>query len=136
MTVTVTVTVTVTAREMNILLSCLVTITLLWDAPLTNSDGTPLKDLKGYKIYSAIADSGVYTSVDTKSLATTYTTTITDVTFFKATAYDTSDNESQFSNKVFVDCKVYDFLSKLKVSLGKSVNSLDDAEKIISGMTR
>ncbi len=27
------------------------TITLAWDAPTTNTDGTPLTDLAGYKIY-------------------------------------------------------------------------------------
>jgi len=77
------------------------TISLAWDAPTTNSDGTPLTDLGGYYVYYGTA-SGVYGSpVDAKNV-TTYTLTglTPGQTYFIAlTAYDTSQNQSQFSNE-------------------------------------
>ncbi len=87
---------------------------LFWDAPTTNADGTSLYDLAGYKVYwgkssgnytnSVIADrcyscptgSGGSGS-DWECVAilepnTTY--------YFVVTAYDTSANESAYSNEV------------------------------------
>ena len=72
------------------------TIKLAWDAPTTNSDGSPLTDLAGYYVYYGTA-SGVYGSpVDAKNV-TTYT--LTGLTpgqtyYITVTAYDTSGNES------------------------------------------
>jgi len=74
---------------------------LLWDAPTTNADGTALTDLAGYKIYygaspgsySIVVDVGNTTSYDFTNLPTgTY--------YFVITAYDTSNNESSYSNEV------------------------------------
>ena len=78
------------------------TIKLAWDAPTTNSDGSPLTDLAGYYVYYGTA-SGVYgPAVDAKTV-TTYT--LTGLTpgqtyFIAVTAYDTSQNQSQLSNEV------------------------------------
>jgi len=72
------------------------TISLAWDAPTTNSDGSDLTDLGGYYVYYGTA-SGVYGSpVDAKNV-TTYT--LTGLTpgqtyYITVTAYDTSGNES------------------------------------------
>ncbi len=77
-------------------------ISLAWDAPTTNSDGSPLTDLAGYYVYYGTA-SGVYGSpVDAKNV-TTYT--LTGLTpgqtyFIAVTAYDTSQNQSQLSEEV------------------------------------
>ena len=76
-------------------------MTLAWDAPTTNADGTPLNDLAGYKIYygvssgnySVVIDAGNVSSYDISNLpAGTY--------YFAITAYDTSYNESTYSNEV------------------------------------
>jgi hypothetical protein len=78
------------------------TIKLAWDAPTTNSDGSPLTDLAGYYVYYGTA-SGVYgPPVDAKNV-TTYT--LTGLTpgqtyFIAVTAYDISQNQSQFSFEV------------------------------------
>jgi hypothetical protein len=78
------------------------TISLAWEAPTTNSDGTPLTDLAGYYVYYGTA-SGVYgIPVDAKNV-TTYT--LTGLTpgqtyFIAVAAYDTSQNQSQLSNEV------------------------------------
>ncbi|MBI5742107.1 MAG: fibronectin type III domain-containing protein [Nitrospirae bacterium] len=76
-------------------------LTLTWDAPTTNSDGTPLSDLAGYKIYfgtssynySSAIDAGNVTAYNIENLPSgTY--------YFVIVAYDTSGNESTFSNEI------------------------------------
>ena len=77
-------------------------VSLRWDAPTTNMDATPLTDLVGFKIYYGTT-TGVYGTVvdvgyalckviDGLSAGMTY--------YFAATAYDTSANESGYSNEV------------------------------------
>ena len=77
-------------------------ISLAWDAPTTNADGSPLTDLAGYRIYYGTS-SGVYAqSVDVGNV-TTYTLTPLNkeqTYFIAATAYNTSNNEGGFSNEV------------------------------------
>lgn len=85
--------------------------TLSWDAPITSADGTPLTDLMGYKVYYG-AGSGNYTEIiDVGSAScqdingqTECTTTVGNLSagdyYFVVTAYDTSGNESNYSNEV------------------------------------
>lgn len=82
--------------------------TLSWDAPTTNTDGTPLTDLAGYKIYCS-KTSGGYTlpCIDVKNVTTYKVINLTEgIWFFVATAYDTSGNESVYSNEVSKTIKV------------------------------
>jgi len=75
---------------------------LSWDPPATNTDGSALTDLAGYKIYYGTS-SGNYSTVITVGNVTTYTITgLTDniTYYFATTAYDSSGNESAFSNEV------------------------------------
>jgi hypothetical protein len=74
---------------------------LSWTPPTTNSDGTPLTDLGGYKAYAG-KTSGNYSIVKDVGNVTTYTvTTLTEGKwYFAVTAYDTSGNESGYSNEV------------------------------------
>ena len=77
--------------------------TLSWTPPTTNVDSTPLTDLAGFKVYYGTS-SGYYTqSIDiNNAAATTYqVNNLTDGTtyYFSVTAYDTSNNESSFSNE-------------------------------------
>ena len=78
-------------------------VVLEWDAPTTNSDGTELNDLSGYKIYYGTT-SGVYTEIEDVGNVTTYRVTdLAETTwFFAVTAYDLSLNESEYSNEVNV----------------------------------
>ena len=75
--------------------------TLSWDAPTTNTDGTELTDLAGYKVYYGTS-SGVYDNVIDVAEGTTYT--LTDISpatyYFAVTAYDEGENESDYSNEV------------------------------------
>ena len=74
---------------------------LSWTPPTTNSDGTPLTDLGGYKAYAG-KTSGNYTIVKDVGNVTTYTITSLPEGkwYFAVTAYDTSGNESGYSNEV------------------------------------
>ncbi len=78
------------------------TATLSWDAPTTNADGTAPTDLAGYKVYYGTS-SGNYTSTINAGNVTTYQ--ITNLTngliyYFAVTTYNTSENESGYSNEV------------------------------------
>ena len=77
------------------------TAALSWDAPTTNTDGTDLADLAGYKIYYGTS-SGTYDSFIDVAKVTTYTVTeLTPATYyFAVTAYDEAGNESAYSNEV------------------------------------
>ena len=80
--------------------------TLTWTAPTTNIDGSPLTDLKSFKIYYSQI-SGVYTDAQSKDVGNVTTINIQQTFgqlkgtyYFVATAIDDSLNESSFSNEV------------------------------------
>jgi len=81
-----------------------------WVAPTTNTDGSPLTDLAGFKIYCGDSTGGPYLrNVDVPgALSTTYTdntnilVTGTGTSYCVATAYDTSGNESIYSVEVVI----------------------------------
>ena len=76
-------------------------ITLSWDAPTTNADGTPLTDLAGYKIYVSKSPGLYADSIDVGNVLTKTLMNFCEGTYyFVATAYDTSGNESAYSNEV------------------------------------
>lgn len=80
-------------------------ITLTWSAPTTNSDGSPLYDLAGYKIYYG-ASSGVYTTSINTGIVTSYQLTgLSDgaTYYFVITALDAWGNESPYSNQASVN---------------------------------
>lgn len=78
--------------------------TLLWTAPATNVDGSPITDLGGYKVYYGTS-TGVYTvvkdvgNVNTVNIQTTLGF-LKGTYYFVVTAYDTAGNESDYSNEV------------------------------------
>ncbi len=78
------------------------TVTLAWDAPTTNTDGTPLTDLAGYKIYYG-PTSGSYTNtLDVGNVTTSVVNNLTDglTYYFTVSAYNSAGVESSFSNEV------------------------------------
>ena len=77
-------------------------VSLSWNAPTKNEDGTPLTDLSGYKIFYGTSshmyenqiDVGNATSVNISNLAPgTY--------YFALVAYDESGNESAPSSEIW-----------------------------------
>ena len=66
-----------------------------------NTDDTPLMDLSGYKVYYGLA-SGNYTETIDIGNVSVYTVDnlLPGTWYFAVTAYDTSGNESDYSNKI------------------------------------
>ncbi len=76
-------------------------VTLTWDAPTTNSDGSPLTDLDRYKIYYGLG-SGNYTltaTIDKQYTNATISSLTAGTWCFGITAFDTSGNESSYSSE-------------------------------------
>ena len=78
------------------------TATLVWDAPTTNTDGSPITDLAGYKIYYGTSPASYSTSIDAGQVTTYQLNTLTAglTYYFSVTAYNASGIESTFSNEV------------------------------------
>lgn len=96
-----------------------VTVSIAWTAPTTNTDGSTLTDLDGYKIHYGTA-SGIYTQTIDVGNVTTYEVMGLNegsTYYFATTAYDTSGNESTYSNEV-----------------SKTVSGVDITAPIISGV--
>jgi len=85
--------------------------TLSWNAPTTNTDGSALTDLAGYKVYYGTV-SGTYagsinmagknsTSLSVATLASTVP--VRGTYYIAVTAYDTSGFESNYSNEVSIN---------------------------------
>jgi hypothetical protein len=81
-------------------------VTLAWDAPLNNVDGSPLIDLAGYKAYVGLTP-GDYAEVG-NIVGNTTTYTVRNLQsgrsyYFAVKAYDLSGNHSDFSVPLPVD---------------------------------
>ena len=78
------------------------TISLAWDAVTTNADGSTCTDLAGYKIYYGTASGQYGTPKDVGNITTYDLTGLTagQTYYIVTTAYDTSNNESSYSNEV------------------------------------
>jgi hypothetical protein len=78
--------------------------TLTWTAPTQNTDGTPLTDLAGFKIYYGINGGGPYDGVvdipDPAATAHVIQPLGSGAWFFVSTAYNAIGTESDFSNEV------------------------------------
>ena len=72
---------------------------LSWSAP-KNADGTPLTGIAGYKIYSGKVP-GTYSSSIDIGMTTSYAVNglAPGIYYFAVTVYDTSGNESSYSNE-------------------------------------
>jgi hypothetical protein len=80
-------------------------INLTWSAPTANEDGSELNDLAGYILYYRTSYSYDYTeSIDVGNITCHSITNLPQGTFhFVLTAYDTSGNESDFSEERSID---------------------------------
>ena len=80
---------------------------LSWTAPTTNTDGSPLTNLGGYKIYWKATAASSYTDAQSKDVGNVTTATIQSVTgssttvyYMVVTAYNTLNVESALSDEV------------------------------------
>lgn len=90
------------AFSVNVTAVALGSATLSWDAPTQNTDGSPLTDLSGYRIYYGTS-SGDYPNRITVNNAgvTTYVVDnlLPDTYYFVATSVNATGLESTFSNE-------------------------------------
>ncbi len=80
------------------------TATLTWEPPATNTDGSPLIDLGGYVLHIGLAPDDYTQNMDVGDVTTYVLDDLDyDVTYYLAvTAYNTSGNESGYSNKLSI----------------------------------
>jgi hypothetical protein len=78
--------------------------TLSWNATATNIDGTPVKDIEGYKVYYGTESKKYKVSYDVKNVTTYDIDDLIDwhTYYFAVTAYDTSGNESPYSEEISI----------------------------------
>jgi len=76
--------------------------TLSWTATTTNIDGSPLEDLEGYIVYYGTESKKYKVSYDVKNVTTYRIDDLIDwkTYYFAVTAYDTSGNESPYSEEI------------------------------------
>jgi hypothetical protein len=72
-----------------------------WTAPTTSADGTPLRDLGGYRLHYGTASRHYSAHVDTGPVPSAALSGLLEgqMYSFAAKAYDTSGNESQYSQE-------------------------------------
>ncbi|GBE04611.1 MAG TPA: hypothetical protein ENG95_07285 [Nitrospirae bacterium] len=76
-------------------------VTLTWDAPTTNEDGTPLTDLAGYMVhYGPGSGNYIYLLNNGNNTEALISNLAAGTWCFAVTAYDTSGNESEYSDEV------------------------------------
>lgn len=107
---------------------------LSWDPPTTNVDMTPLADLVGYKIYYGTSPGDYVFNIDVGKV-TTYT--ISNLPegityYFATTAYDTSGNESGYSNEVH---KTIQDITDTPTSVISDTCYTDTGNNVICGTT-
>ncbi|OHB71490.1 MAG: hypothetical protein A2W23_03165 [Planctomycetes bacterium RBG_16_43_13] len=98
-------------------------VTVTWDNPTTNDDGSPIENLSGVKLYYATsANYPTFTMIDV-GYTSCYVLRNLSVTgyYIKATAYNTSAMESVYSNQVYKNVS-----SGHKGSCFKNISSSDN----------
>ncbi len=80
-------------------------VTIAWDAPTTNEDGTPLTDLAGIRVYYGTSSGQYDESLDViGSDIVTIGDLIQGATYYIAiSAFDTSGYESDLTNEISVE---------------------------------
>ncbi len=78
------------------------TVTLSWEAPTRNVDGTALTDLAGYRVYYGTSSRSYGTPIDVEKGLVTYTLDGLEANtwYFAVTALDSDGNESEHSNEL------------------------------------
>src|SRR3990172_3617815 len=95
------------------------TATLSWQSPATNTDGSALTDLSGFRIYYGTGSANYSSSIDVGNVTTYQVTGLAEgyTYYFVVTALDTSGNESSDSNEA-----------------SKTIDTVDATPPVISGV--
>lgn len=110
-------------------------VSLTWGVPTTNTDGSPLTDLAGYKIYYGIASGNHSTTINVGNVTTYTITGLTDgVTYyFTGTAYNTQGAESDFTPEISMTVQTVD--TTPPVLSGVYANNITSTSAIINWVT-
>jgi hypothetical protein len=120
---------------LSLVLACMVSpleagqVQLSWEAPSTNADGTPLTDLAGYKLYYGQSSGNYEFALDIGDLTTETLSGLEagQTYYFVVTAYDTSGNESTFSNEATAVIPPDDFI---RISLSPQEDTFINIDSI------
>jgi len=104
-----------------------------WDPPTTNTDGTPLTDLAGYKVYFGITSQNYSHTMDVGNVTVYTVGNLTEglVYYFAVTAYDTSGNESEYSNEA---SKTMQFTQQYTLTVNKGGTGSGAVTSSLSGI--
>jgi hypothetical protein len=103
-------------------------VILSWEAPIINTDGTPLTDLEKYIIHIGISPDYYTQHLDVGNV-TTYVVSelVYDSTYyFAVTAVDTSGNKSEYSNQVSRTINSSTSTPNPEITINDSVAPVDD----------
>ena len=76
-------------------------VTLAWDAPTTNEDGSDLTDLAGYRVYYGTSSGSYTNSVNIGNFTSAVISNLSLGTwYFAITAYNSSSVESSYSTEL------------------------------------
>lgn len=76
-------------------------VTLSWQAPLTDENGSTLNNLAGYKIYYGVSSNNYTRSIDVGSSTSVVISNLSQGKWcFAVTAYKASGLESKYSNEM------------------------------------
>lgn len=79
-------------------------VTITWQAPRTNDEGTALYDLAGYNVYYGASRNYSEKPIDVGDVTGAVIDNLSQGRWcFAVTAYDTYRNESTYSNEVCID---------------------------------
>jgi hypothetical protein len=78
------------------------TVTLSWKPPETNTDGSTITDLAGYKVYYGTVSGDYSNTIDVGNVTMYQISSLTNglTYYFAVTSYNTSGNESVYSNEI------------------------------------
>jgi len=108
--------------------------TLSWNAPTKNTDGSALTDLDGYLIYYGTASRSYSQVIDVGNVRSYTVTNLAGghTYYFAVTAYDTTFNESVFSNEFSKTLPLLPILTINRVGAGRVTGSGIDCGTICS----
>ncbi len=76
-------------------------VTLLWNKPVSDANGSTLNDLAGYKVYYGMSSMNYTRSIDVGHFTGAVISNLSPGNWcFSVTAYDVSHNESGYSNEM------------------------------------
>jgi hypothetical protein len=111
-------------------------LTLEWDAPTTNTDGTTLTDVAGYTLYYSTISGSYDHKIDVGNVTTYKITNLVEGInyYFVVTALDTSGNESESSNQLITTADSPP-VPEPEITIYDSVAPIDDLHVAFGDLT-